>query len=41
MNFASLYLERLQVALYVHSFANLQEKSAFTAFSDFANNKRF
>ena len=41
MNFASLYLDRLQVALYVHNFAKLQEKSAFTAFSDFAKNKRF
>lgn len=41
MDSASLYLERLQVALYVHNFANLEEKSAFTAFSDFAKNKRF
>ena len=30
----------MEVALYVHNFANLQEKSAFTAFSDFAKNKR-
>lgn len=36
MDFASLYLERLQIALYVHNFAKLQQKSAFTAFSDFA-----
>ena len=39
MDFVSLYLERLQVTLYVHNFANLQEKSAFTALSDFAKNK--
>ena len=31
----------MEVALYVHNFANLEEKSAFTAFSDFAKNKRF